>query len=94
MTILFVLLLLAPTLVVGVVLGRLLLHERERLAHAVTLTAEAQTCAVANQVQVAREVFRQCEVAHIDLRGRHPTGPHEEISEPPDTAPSPWRRIM
>ena len=53
MTILFVLLLLAPTLVVGVVLGRLLLHERERLAHAVTLTAEAQTCAVANQVQVA-----------------------------------------
>ncbi|MEI8243955.1 MAG: HAMP domain-containing sensor histidine kinase, partial [bacterium] len=57
-TILFVLLLLVPTLIVGLLLGRLLSHERARLARAGALAAEEQTRAVANQIQVALDGFQ------------------------------------
>jgi signal transduction histidine kinase len=53
----FILLLLVPTLVMGLVLGRLLLHERERLTRAGALAAEEQARAVANQIQVAVDGF-------------------------------------
>ena len=56
-TILFVLLLLVPTLLVGFVLTRLLAHERERLTRAGALAAEEQTRAVADQIQVALDGF-------------------------------------
>ncbi|MFZ4394448.1 MAG: histidine kinase dimerization/phospho-acceptor domain-containing protein, partial [Kiritimatiellia bacterium] len=56
--ILFILLLLVPTIAVGLVLGRLLTHERERLTRAGALAAEEQARAVANQIQVALDGFR------------------------------------
>ena len=56
-TILFLLLLLVPTLTVGLVLTRLLAHERERLAKGGALAAEAQTRAVADQILVALDGF-------------------------------------
>jgi signal transduction histidine kinase len=57
-SILFVLLVLVPTLAVGLVLGRLLVHEHERLARAGALAAEEQARAVANQIQVTLGAFQ------------------------------------
>lgn len=77
-TLLYALLLLLPTLVIGGVLIRLLGHERERQERAGLLVAEEQARSVAGQIQVAMDGF-QAEVMR-------------KLAALPSADPSAWLR--